>query len=285
MDYKSPLVSICCITYNHEKYIAEALNGFLMQKTNFEYEIIIGEDCSTDLTKSIIEDYCQKYPGRIKLITYKKNIGGIRNQVETFNLSKGKYVAMCDGDDYWTDPLKLQKQVDFMESHPKYVICCHYTRVINDEGELVYENPSPVSLEFDYEDILLGKKEETRICSLMVKNNPEIKKICLEDWYYKTFGADTFLKLYATANTKEKIYVIPEVMAVYRLHKDGVYSLIDGKLRKKKMINDFNILVNNFNYNAHYKKELLKIYISQHLLFDIRNFNIQKALNTLSNLV
>ena len=285
MDNSEIMVSISCITYNHQKYIAEALDGFLMQKTNFKYEIIIGEDCSTDNTKAIIESYRKKYPNKIQLIAYKDNVGATKNQIKTFNISKGKYIAMCDGDDYWTDPLKLQKQVDFMEHNPNYVICCHYSRVIDETGEIVYENPSPVSLEFDYEDVLLGKKEETRICTLMVKNSPEIKKLSLENWYYQTFGADTFLKLYAMANTKEKIYVLPEVMAVYRLHKDGVYSLIDGQVRKSKMINDFNILINNFSYSAHYKKELLKIYITQYLLFDIRNYNFQKALNTIFTLV
>ncbi|TKB97629.1 glycosyltransferase family 2 protein [Pedobacter cryophilus] len=285
MNNSEIMVSICCITYNHQKYIAQALDGFLMQETNFKYEIIIGEDCSKDNTRAIIEDYCQKYPNKIQLLTYESNIGGIKNQIETFNISKGKYVAMCDGDDYWTDPLKLQKQVDFMESNPNYVICCHYSRVIDDNSELIYENPSPISLEFDYEDVLLGKKDETRICSLMIKNNCGIKKICLENWYYNTFGADTFLKLYAMANTNEKIYVLPEVMAVYRLHKDGVYSLIDGRVRKSKMINDFNILINNFSYSAHYKKELLKIYITQYFLFDIRHYNFQKALNTIITLV
>jgi glycosyltransferase involved in cell wall biosynthesis len=285
MNNPEIMVSVCCITYNQEKYIAEALDGFLMQKTNFKYEIIIGDDCSTDNTRAIVESYRQKHSDKIKVLNHDSNIGSIKNQVKTFNISKGKYVAMCDGDDYWTHPLKLQKQIDFLERNPKYVICCHYTRVIDDTGELVYEDPSPVTLEFDYEDVLVGKKDETRVCSIVFKNIPEIQNIGLENWYYTTFGADTFLKLYATANTNEKIYVLPEVMGVYRLHKDGVYSMIDGRVRKRKMINDFNILINNFSYSAHYKKELLKIYITQYFLFDIRNYNFQKAINTIITLV
>lgn len=279
-----PMVSVCCVTYNHEKYIAEALEGFLMQKTTFPYEIIVGDDCSTDSTRQIIQEYSCKYPGRIYLLTDIVNIGGINNQIRTFGQAKGKYIAMCDGDDYWTDPLKLQKQVDFMECHPDSVICCHYSRVISENGELVYENPAPVKLEFGYEDVLLGKKEETRICSLMMRNNQYISQISSHEWYYKTHGADTFLKLYTLAKEKGKIYVLPEVMSVYRVHRNGIWSMIDPKVRKKRMISDFNIMINHFQYPENYKKKLLNVYISQYFLFDIRHSNIPSAINTIFTL-
>lgn len=285
MSQSDIMVSVCCITYNQEKYIAEALESFLMQKTNFKYEIVIGEDCSTDSTKQIIEDYSLKYPGMIRLISDKVNVGSVKNQLRTLKQSKGKYIAMCDGDDYWTDPLKLQKQVDFMESKQDCLICCTYTRVIDENRELVYENTSPVKLEHSYDDVLLGKKDETRICSLMMKNSLRINQISFQDWYYHTYSADTFLKLYLLAPQNGKIYVLPEVMAVYRLHKDGIWSMIDARVRKGKMVNDFNILINNFTYSAQNKKELLKIYIMQFLLFDIRNFKLKNALNTLITLV
>lgn len=285
MNSSEIMVSICCITYNHEKYIAQALDGFLMQKTNFRYEIIIGEDCSTDNTKKIIEDYCLNYPGKVQIVTDTVNVGGTKNGIRTFDHAKGKYIAICDGDDYWTDPLKLQKQIDFMESQQDCVMCCHYSRVINDKGELIYENPAPVSLEFAYEDVLLGRKEETRTSSILMKNKLQIKQISSNDWFYRVYGTDTFFKLYALAKEGGKIYVLPEVMSVYRLHNGGIWSMIDSKLRKKRMISDFNIMINNFNYPPDYKKELLKIYIRQFLLFDIRHLNIQKSLDTLITLI
>lgn len=279
------MVSVCCVTYNHEKYIAEALNSFLMQKTTFQYEIIIGEDCSLDNTRKIIEDYCLRHPDKIKLVTDNVNVGAMNNQTRTFSHAKGKYIAMCDGDDYWTDPFKLQKQVDFMESQSDSAICCHYSRVIDENGELVYEHPTPIKLEFDYGDVLLGKKEETRTCSVMLKNNQHINEICQQNWYQRTHGADTFLKLYALENEKGKLYVLPEVMSVYRLHKDGIWSMIDAKVRKNKMISDFNILIRHFNYSDEHRRALLKIYISQFLLFDIKNLKIKKAINTLRMLL
>ncbi len=123
-----PLVSICSITYNHAPYIRQCLDGFLMQQCNFDYEIIINDDCSTDGTTDIIREYASKYPGIIKPIYHEENeySKGVRGMFATYVFPKaqGKYIALCEGDDYWTDPLKLQKQVDFLESHPDYSMCC-----------------------------------------------------------------------------------------------------------------------------------------------------------------
>lgn len=278
------MVSVCCITYNHEKYIAQALEGFLMQKTNFKFEILIGEDKSTDGTRAIIETYCKQYPGMIKLITHDVNIGAIRNQIGVLTQAKGKYVAMCDGDDFWTDASKLQKQVDFLESNDDYVICCHHSEVIDDQDKTVYVKDYPVELEFDYKDVLLGKREETRICSLMMRNIKEVTEVTAQSWYLDTYGTDTLLKLYAVANTGKKIYVLPDVMACYRYHNGGIWSMIDPKVRKSRMISDFNLTVKNFKYSSLQKRELLSIYFKQYFLFDIRYFNFSNAFQTITSL-
>jgi glycosyltransferase involved in cell wall biosynthesis len=278
------MVSICCITYNQEKFIAEALDGFLMQETNFNYEIIIGDDCSTDATRTIIEEYSKKYPGKIHLLTNNQNEGAVKNLLKTLGAANGKYIAMCDGDDYWTNSQKLQNQVDFMEIHSDSSICCHYSRVIDENGGLVFEDNKPVPLEFTYEDVLLGIKNETRVCTMMMRNNDHLKHIKNQEWFYKVYSADTFFKLYLLSRPQTKLYVLPKVMAVYRLHKNGVWSMIDSQVRKKKMIDDFNILINNFAYSALHKRELLKIYLRQYFLFDVKNFKIQNAINTLITL-
>jgi glycosyltransferase involved in cell wall biosynthesis len=278
------MVSVCCITYNHESYIAEALEGFLMQQTKFSYEILIGEDQSTDKTRGVILSYMDKYPGRIRLLGHDKNMGAIRNQLSLFAEAKGKYIAMCDGDDFWTDPSKLQKQVDFLESHEDYVICCHHTEVINDQNETVYLKKNPQSLEFSYGDVLVGKREETRICSLMMHNLESITNIGRMDWYFESHGSDTLLKLYAIAVTGKKIYVMPEVMACYRWHAGGIWSMINPKVRKSKMVDDFSLIIDNFKYSSSQKRELLRIYIMQYFLFDIRYFNLNNVFKTISAL-
>lgn len=129
-----PLVSISCIAYNHGKYIGDCLEGFLAQKTTFPFEIIVHDDASTDETAAIIEDYREKYPDLIKPVYQQENqySKGVKI-TETYigPKVKGKYVATCEGDDFWTDPYKLQKQVEFLESNPEYIMCFHRVAVVN----------------------------------------------------------------------------------------------------------------------------------------------------------
>ena len=129
-----PLLSIICITYNHKDFIRQALEGFVMQKTNFKFEVLIHDDASTDGTADIIREYEAKYPDIIKPIYQKENqfSKGV-HILKTFIYPRvlGKYVALCEGDDYWTDPNKLQKQVDFLEAHPEYSGCFHVLAIIN----------------------------------------------------------------------------------------------------------------------------------------------------------
>lgn len=112
-------VSVLMITYNHEKFISKAIEGVLMQKTTFQIELIIGEDCSTDNTRNICQEYKKKYPETITLLLPDTNLGMNLNFIEALQAAKGKYIALCEGDDYWTDPLKLQKQIDILEN-PDY---------------------------------------------------------------------------------------------------------------------------------------------------------------------
>ncbi|WP_279006504.1 glycosyltransferase family 2 protein [Thomasclavelia cocleata] len=135
------MVSICCLAYNHEKYIRKTLEGFVNQKTNFNYEILIHDDCSTDNTVNIVEEYRKKYPKLIKPIYQKENqhSKGIKiSNVYQFPRAQGKYIAMCEGDDYWTDMNKLQKQYDKMEENTNCSICTHIVGHISESGERLY---------------------------------------------------------------------------------------------------------------------------------------------------
>jgi glycosyltransferase involved in cell wall biosynthesis len=119
------MVSVFCMVYNHEPYLHNCLEGFLMQKCDFNYQIVIGEDCSSDKSRTIILEYAQKCPEKFKLLLHEKNVGAAENQKLIFENCRGKYIAMCEGDDYWTDPYKLQKQVDFLENNKEYGLVHH----------------------------------------------------------------------------------------------------------------------------------------------------------------
>ena len=137
MENVRPTVSICCITYNHAPYIRSALDGFLMQKTDFTYEILIHDDASTDGTADIIREYTARYPDIIKPILREENqySKGISNiSIFNFPRARGEYIAMCEGDDYWTDPHKLQKQVDYLRANPDCSLCFHSSRIISVDG-------------------------------------------------------------------------------------------------------------------------------------------------------
>lgn len=135
-NIQDPLVSICCITYNHEKYIKNAIESFLMQKTDFPFEIIIHDDASTDRTADIIKEYEKKYPDIINPIYQTENqySKGVNVAFITFKKAKGRYIAICEGDDYWTDPMKLQIQTTFLERNPDYVITYAAVKPFDENG-------------------------------------------------------------------------------------------------------------------------------------------------------
>ena len=137
---QKPLVTVSCITYNHEKYIARALDSFLMQKTDFPFEIVIHDDASTDRTPEIIREYAEKYPEIIRPMYQKENqySKGISNISGAFNFprAEGKYIAMCEGDDYWIDDSKLQRQADYMEAHPECTMCFHSAKTESEDKAL-----------------------------------------------------------------------------------------------------------------------------------------------------
>jgi glycosyltransferase involved in cell wall biosynthesis len=233
-------LSICCITYNHEKFIAQALDGFLIQKTNFDYEIVIGEDCSTDKTLEIIKNYQQEYPNRIKLLANKTNIGMIPNFVQTMEVCTGKYIALCEGDDYWNDPYKLQKQVDFLEANPDYVICFHPVVIEN----LVYNKKefSSNQLKSDSTFFDLARQNYLPTPSTVFRNNISsdlielINKCPIGDY-------PLFLYLAKAGN----IHFINEHMAVYRVHEHGVWNHQRFCLSRMKMIQTLEILKKTFH--------------------------------------
>jgi len=144
-----PIVSVNMITYNHELYIAKAIEGVVNQKTNFLFELVIGEDCSTDNTKNIVLDYQRKFPHIIKVITSDTNVGMIKNSIRTTLACNGKYVAYCEGDDYWNRTDKLQMQVDFLEKNPKYGMVHSNANLFNTKSRVMYQSYLNLSSDLD----------------------------------------------------------------------------------------------------------------------------------------
>lgn len=218
-------LSIHCITYNHAPFIRKALDGFVMQKTNFPFEAVIGDDCSTDGTTEIIKEYAAKYPNIIKPIFHNKNTGGQQNYFDVANACSGEYVAMCEGDDYWTDENKLQKQVDFLDSHPECSICFHPVTVKwEDKSEPDSIFPKPKNRfnkeMLNIDDLLKCNFIQTNSCVYRWRFGGKEK---LSDVFPQgILPGDYFLHLLHAE--KGKIGFIPDNMAVYRKHKGGIWN-------------------------------------------------------------
>ncbi|MDD2268964.1 MAG: glycosyltransferase [Eubacteriales bacterium] len=220
-DKSKVLVSISCTAYNHEPYIAQCLEGFVMQKTNFKFEAIVHDDASTDKTAEIIREYAEKYPDIIKPIyeaenQYSKYDGSIRRIMNA--QMRGKYIAMCEGDDYWIDPMKLQKQVDFLDNNPNYSLCCHdafryYEGKVNQAS---YFNDYIVDCELCITDILNQWVIPTASMlyrqSIMEGNEVFCTK-------YKPITGDLIIQLICAA--KGNIWYINQPMSVYRVNLKG----------------------------------------------------------------
>lgn len=215
-------VSVCCITYNHAGFIKDCLNSFLMQKTNFAFEILIHDDASTDGTEQIIREYEAKYPNLIKPLyevenQWKKGRKG--SSVFNFPRAKGKYIALCEGDDYWTDPHKLQKQVDFLETNPDYSMCFHSAALLDMDNigrAGLYHNIQ--SKEYFIQQIYRDWIVPT--ASVVFRRdaltNKYFNRILNPDF---VFG-DTLL--FMSLAEVGRIHAFKEQMSVYRIHTLGV---------------------------------------------------------------
>lgn len=188
MEKKEIMVSIHCLAYNHEKYIADALESFLMQKTTFAYEVLIHDDASTDGTADIIRKYEDKYPDIIKPIYQKENQYSKHiNILTTYQLPrmKGKYYAVCEGDDYWTDPYKLQKQFEAMEKHPELDICSHRALLVNSEDKTIVSEsiPAKETCIIPVEKVIEGGGGFVMTCSLFLRKDYKASELPFRNEY------------------------------------------------------------------------------------------------------
>lgn len=232
-EANDPLVSVCCITYNHGLYISQAIEGFLMQKTNFPFEIVIGEDKSQDDTRNICIQYAARYPDRIRLLHREHNLGMLPNFFDTLKSCHGKFIALCEGDDYWTDPYKLQKQVDFLEANPDCSLCFHATEYIfNDTQQSFIYRPGriPKDSKFDMKHAILAGGGMMATNSMMFPREYTLER---PKWVDKAPVGD--LPLMLLLASKGRIGYLDEVMGVYRVHAANAWSstMSDSKKRSQ----------------------------------------------------
>jgi glycosyltransferase involved in cell wall biosynthesis len=260
---KVPVVSVFMPTYNQGKYISQAIESVLMQRTDFPYKLFIGEDCSTDKTRDICVSYEKKYPEKIELLLNDRNLGPMLNSqglyAGCFN-SGAKYVALLEGDDYWIDARKLQKQVDFLEKNREYALCAHRIEIINQTkpASRLIEPRRLVRNTYTIHDLLRGNFLRTP--SIVLRNGRYLvdlpagrDKIRLGDWM-----------LFILAAQFGKVYIMPDIMAVYRIHEKGIHSTKPTKYKVEVGIELFELLNKYLPalYEQRIKEQLRRYYIS-----------------------
>lgn len=293
-------VSVLCTAYNQERYISRCIEGFVNQKTNFKYEVIIHDDCSTDNTLQIIKKYAEKFPNIINVISeeenkYSKNIDIIGDIL--FPKSAGKYIALCEGDDYWTDPLKLQKQYDAMENNPNVDICAHaVTKMRASNGRKVGAiSPSKIETIFTISEVIAGGGGFVATNSLfyrreLLENQPEFRRYCLLDYALQIQGALRGGMLYlpdnmavyrvlvpgswtsrlskdTVANQQAQALKIEKMLDMVNQETDGVYTDV---IRRAKLDVELSCMESCGNYKALRQGELLELYREKSLKWKMK---------------
>lgn len=251
-------VSICMITYNQEKFIAQAVESVLMQRLSFGYELVIGEDCSQDKTREIVTAYARRHPDQIRVLLSEKNLGAVQNFMRTYSACRGQYVAILDGDDFWTSPYKLQKQVNFLDARPEYSGCFHAVTMIPEESGMWRVHPPGKKKIYTIEDYIEGciiaAPCSTMFRNRLIGNLPYwFDNISWSDWPWQLFHAE-----------RGPVGYIDEVMAVYRIHPRGVFSkyLRDEELRVRAAISIQQLLMSYFapRYRELFSRHLYRLY-------------------------
>lgn len=262
-------VSVLIMTYNHELFIRQAVESVLNQKTNFEFEILISEDCSKDKTREIVKEYKKLYPETISLLLSDKNIKNNRIVTRGIEAAKGKYIALLDGDDYWTSSDKLQKQTDFLDEHSDCTICFHNALVIDEENKKEQHHWTPDYLPqiTTMENLWQGNYIAT---SATMFRNGVIGTV--PEWYTDFFPI-TDWPLHLLNAEQGKIGFINETMSVYRIHKKGMYSPYSETRKQDETLNFYNKINHclKYKYDKIIKSSISKYFFEWAEEYYIRN--------------
>lgn len=237
-------LSVAMCTYNHEAYIAQALDSALMQRTDWEFEIVVGEDRSQDNTREILTAYQQQYPDRVRLLLHPERQGVGSNLRQVLAACRGEYIALLDGDDYWTSPDKLRTQVEFLDSHPEYTMCCHPVRMYaQDTGQYTGiwgENPEPLRT-WTLHDFLNGSYWP-RTSSIVYRAD----SFSVPDWITQVTNCD-YVLITLCGDSGRFADLGPDAMSVYRVHGQGVWSGTEKVFRASETVNTRRLLNEHFD--------------------------------------
>jgi glycosyltransferase involved in cell wall biosynthesis len=260
------LLTVCIITYNHEKFIAKAIESVLTQQTNFEFKIVIADDFSTDKTREVLEYYKIKYKNKIELLLQKENVGAARNWLDLLKIPSSKYVAYLEGDDFWIDPFKLQMQIDFMESNLDYSFCFHNVKINSAHKNDSFNYPKPKFDTLNFVQILLTHYVPSS--SILYRNYDWVRQ--LPSFFIKSISGDIPFEL--MLSSKGKVKYFEKEMATYNRN---IYSITQQPKDKLQLIRDIIwmykelskvlpfkyrliVLLKSFRYCLSYFKILLK---------------------------
>jgi glycosyltransferase involved in cell wall biosynthesis len=255
------LVSVIVWTYNHVKYIEECLDGIVNQERDFELEVIVGDDFSTDGAREIISIFSRRYHF-VKPILPEFNTGGNENVKRTLQAARGKYIAFIDGDDYWCDTQKLQKQVNFLEMNNDVNLCFHNVRIVgmNDDKTLAY--PPDRKKYIDCFDLILGDFTHTN--STMIRNRDKLYDPIISG---QLLGSDTVIFLLPLLNGGSG-YFFQDVMSVYRVHEGGIFSMKSVSERYKQGVFEMDLLANYLS-EKRFERPVLQAYASMYYQYSL----------------
>lgn len=259
-------VSVLIITYNHESFIAKALDSVLMQTTNFQYEIVVGEDCSTDRTRDILIDYQKRYPQKLRLLLNNENLGTHKNGRQTLEACTGEYIAFLEGDDFWISSEKLQRQVDYLDNHPECAFCYHNALIVHEDGSKEPTHYRSSQKEFStVDDLLLDNFIPT--CSVMYRRGLFGR---LPDWLDALKMGDWPMHILNALHGK--VGYIDETMAVYVVHPGGIWSTKDWQENDKAIIELFEAL--NRHLPTKYTRSVRRILRYRYILLSENYENV-----------
>ena len=258
----TPVVSVCCVTYNHGPFVRQCLDGFLMQETTFPVEILLHDDASTDDTAAVIREYAERHPALFKPILQTENqySKGVSPNIQ-FNIprARGRYIALCEGDDYWTDPRKLQLQADFLERNPEYVICYHDAEVVDESGLVINESLLKDEWKRDYSADDLRLAAWTATLTRCYRNI----RVDIPEEFNRVVSRDIFSTVLLGRHGKGK-YIDSIRPARYRQHSGGVYS---GRSKEDQALGSFDSRLYMYLYHRRVSgKEFALRFLSERVL-------------------